>query len=55
MRGLQDKEKDKKLFSGMLKKAKSKSAMGEFWKQEAKEPAHKNIKKTLLKKASRGR
>ena len=55
MRGLQDEKKDKKMFSGMLKKAKGKAGMKEFWKQEAKEPAHKNIKKTLLKKASRGR
>jgi hypothetical protein len=57
MRGMNDEKKDKKLFSGMLKKAKgnAKGEMGKFWEQEAKEPAHKNIKKTLMKKASRGR
>ena len=55
MRGIQDEKKDKKLFSGMMKKAKGKGALGKFWAQEAKEPEHKSIKKALLKKASRGR
>jgi hypothetical protein len=55
MRGIHDEEKDKKLFSGMLKKAKGKDSLGKFWAQEAKEPAHKSVKKALLKKASRGR
>ena len=56
IRGHDDASEDKKVFSKMLKKAKksSKGDMGKFWAEEAKEPAHKDIKKTLIKKA-RGR
>lgn len=56
MHGHDDEKSDKKMFGKMLKKAKSSASrdMGKFYAQEAKEPAHKSIKSTLMKKA-RGR